>query len=89
MGFPKVERVALVQQSLSGMLLFFCSHHSLRPQKKCIIHHPAMDFEYTGSMWHRMVARLESVATAFILLILKNKEVAEQGIGLNSRSARN
>ena len=56
MGFPKVEACCVGTAVIVRDAAFLLAVIIPSSAKKYIIHHPAMDFEITGSMWHRMVA---------------------------------
>ena len=56
MGFPKVEACCVGTAVIVRDAAFLLAVIIPSSAKKYIIRHPAMDFEITGSMWHRMVA---------------------------------
>ena len=56
MGFPKVEACCVGTAVIVRDAAFLLAVIIPSSAKKYIIHHPAMDFEITGSMWHSMVA---------------------------------
>ena len=55
MGFPKVEAccadMAVIVRDAAFLLAVIIPFVA----KKYIIHHPAMAFKITGSMWHRVI----------------------------------